>query len=138
LDIVSRLFGLVSDISFFWFVPLLLAVFLYGAVIFAGGNRKNNMFGAAASFWCAAVLCFVPVLVLYIGTDTRYLDFDRNVLYTFLSGCVNAVRGASMLLASLFFVVASGFVAVTGIIATGARSISVPAPTVAEDVYDRP
>ncbi len=138
LDIMARLFDLVSDVSFFWFIPFVLAVALYAAVIFGGGNRKNNMFGVAAAFWCAAVLCFVPVLILYIGTDTRYLDFDRNVLYTFLSGCINSVRGASMLLASLFFAMASGFVAATGIIATGARSISVPAPTVAEDVYDRP
>lgn len=136
LDVVSRLFVLARDISFFWFVPLILAVPLYLAIVFAGGNRKSNLFGAASSFWCAAVLCFVPVLVLYLGTDTEYLDFDRNALYSFVSGCINAVRGSAMLCAGIFFGAASAFVAVTGLRATAARQLSTPAPVVAEDDYD--
>lgn len=133
LGVISRLFNLVSDISFFWFVFLIIALIIYAALIFGGGDRVRNLFGAAASFWCGAVICFVPVLILYLGSKAEYLDFDRNMLYCFLSGCVNAVRGAAILFVSVYLALATGLVTVAGLKFTARRRIPVSSITIAED-----
>ncbi|MBQ3196414.1 MAG: hypothetical protein IJB65_08130 [Clostridia bacterium] len=133
LDVVSRLIALAAQLSFFWFVPLLLGLGLYAFVVLSSQNRINGLFGASASFWCAAVLCFMPVLVLFLGTNESYLDLDRNSLYFFLNGCVSAVRTSALLFVGVFFGLATVFVAAFGLKATAPRYVAVPAPTVADD-----
>lgn len=133
LDAASGLISTALDYTSFWFVPFLAAVAIYAAMFFIGANKTGNLFGVAASFWCAAILCFVPIVILFFGSDARYLEFDRNALYYFLSGCIGSVRSAALAFSGVFFVVATAFILPVGLRFTAARTLIVPEPPIAED-----
>ncbi len=131
----SRLLELLSRFTAFWWAPLVLAVGLYAIVVFTAETPAGGRFGASASFWCASVVCFVPVVILFFGSDLQYLEFDRNVLYCFISGCIKAVRGNALMINGVFFAGASICLTVTGLMATAPRTLIVPEPAVAADAY---
>ncbi len=114
---------LISALRFatgFWAVPLAVSFLFYGLMIFAGrrGGLKNRSFGGAAAFWASAVLCFVPVLILYLGSKGERLDLDKNTLYYFLGGVVDGIRRLCLVFSAVYFGIASLLLAAAGLWAT--------------------
>lgn len=122
LDDISGLVALVKTAAGLWYVFLLFALALLAFAVFYGDGLIKGVFASAAAFWCAALMIFVPVLILYFNSTPEGLELEQSTLYYFLSGCINAVRGWALGYASIIFGVATVCFVVVGIKAAAPRA----------------
>lgn len=122
IDEAAEVISLLDLAASLWILPLAVAVLFYALLLLAGRREglRWRAFGSASAFWASAVLFFVPVLILYFGSNGERLDLDKNVLYYFLSGVVDGVRRLCLVFGAVYFGVGSVSLAVTGLWATAA------------------
>lgn len=136
LNKASGLLGVLDSVASFWVLPLLGGLALSAAVVLVRDTSsiRNNLFGAAAALWAATLGVFAFVLILYRESGKDVLEIDRDTLYQFLDGCIEAVRHLAFVISSLYFGVASALLAASGIYATARRKSHDKAPLIADDV----
>lgn len=105
---VAPFWALVDGVVKYWLLFFAAAILLYIAMFHTSGARRvsTRLFGAASSFWCANVLVFLPVAVVFAGTSGVSLDLDKNALLYFLDGFINSLR-QGVFYTTLVFAVAS-------------------------------
>lgn len=131
---VSPVARLVDKLSAFWggFLLIALAFYAFSALLKREGNAFSRLFSPAVALWCSAVLVAIPVAILFYSSNSNRLELDRDSLYYFLSGCVNAVRSVAIRAVTVLFVLASGVMAVVGIKATARVRYNEDGPALAE------